>query len=1297
MRYTIFTLMMGLVVCFTTQAQYHENFDNGIPVSWTKTYLLNNVPNTNPQAVPQWEDVPSNFQALICQGNGAAYVGRQNIGQGNITQSWLISPQIEIPTNGRLQFTALQTLGADFGTIYQVRVSTLGVSVTDFDAPILSLSENELSTVNTCKIHGIDPIIDLSAYAGQHVHIAFIKIDSQPSVGVNADRWILDDVRVYAQCNTPTNLNATTDNTTANLTWEANGTNSWQVVLVEGQNSPSDNMIDYTVNTNELLITDLTQNTHYTVYIRANCAGSESQWSEAYSFLTKNCDTQSCTYTFLLNDFYGDGWNGNTLSVLQDGIEIAVLTMTYGESAQFEISLCHGKNLSLFWNNDGEFHHEVSFSVLNPYNELVMEKPKNEGIPGTEVFNGTVNCTPPTCPNVSNVEIVSFNNTEAILQWTELGNATSWEVIVQPVGTGMPSTTTPIIANTIPFTVQNLNSLTQYEVFVRPICTNETSQWIGGNSFTTMLCHPDNQCVYNFKMTSLSSAGWGSNVMHVIQNNQVLHVLSLEHSDNQTLQLPLCQGMPFSIFWVDQGWAGSIVGLEVTDTTDAIIFSKPFGQGVKGTTIFELENTCQPLSCPNPQQIVFSNITQNSMTISWTEMGDANLWEYVLIPANTNLTPGIPFTQTITNTVTVNNLLPSTNYMLYLRSVCDLDDVSNIITANQTTIPTPPIVVNTTQYTVPELVTEVLFNSSCANIENISWRTGTNFDSENGIGYFEKAESSFGFLNGVVLSTGDVMNVPGPKTDSNSSGSTSWEGDDDLLALVPNNITNSQLYNATVLEFDFTAVSDRLSFDFIFASDEYGEYQCFYSDIFAFLLTDTQTNTTTNLAVIPNTDIPISATTIRSYLYNNNCVSENEEYFDVFYDGISYASFSAPINFSGSVVPLTASATLVPNRKYHIKLAIADFDDSIRDSAVFILGGSFNVGEVFLGEDLLITTNNALCVEQDYTIIAQIPNNTIDYQISWYHNGNLLTGENSPSLSITQAGAYSIELYAQGSTCVISDTINVEYYPDLNTTIQNPKDISICSQGTIFDLSENTSHILNTTSNPEIYTISYHTSVSDAEHYINPIANPEAFDGQTGQTIWVRISQDNNPCVLIKSFILLLQNPSQAQTNFSYQQSLYCSSGQNPVIVLSNNFTHGGIFSITPNVSGFDSTSGAIDLSLIPQGTYTITYTVADTDCIAGNSSSFMLDIVENCLIPRGISPNDDGYNDTFDLSFIHIKQLYIYNRYGKEVYSQSDYTNHWKGQDNKGRMLPDGTYYYVIEKTNGENLSGWVYKNGAY
>jgi len=82
------------------------------------------------------------------------------------------------------------------------------------------------------------------------------------------------------------------------------------------------------------------------------------------------------------------------------------------------------------------------------------------------------------------------------------------------------------------------------------------------------------------------------------------------------------------------------------------------------------------------------------------------------------------------------------------------------------------------------------------------------------------------------------------------------------------------------------------------------------------------------------------------------------------------------------------------------------------------------------------------------------------------------------------------------------------------------------------------------------------------------------------------------------------------------------------------------------------------------------------------------------CDIPRGISPNGDTKNDSFDLSNYSVNKLEIFNRYGLKVYSKENYKKEWTGTTDSGQELPDGTYYYVVELTSGDSKTGWVYIN---
>ena len=98
--------------------------------------------------------------------------------------------------------------------------------------------------------------------------------------------------------------------------------------------------------------------------------------------------------------------------------------------------------------------------------------------------------------------------------------------------------------------------------------------------------------------------------------------------------------------------------------------------------------------------------------------------------------------------------------------------------------------------------------------------------------------------------------------------------------------------------------------------------------------------------------------------------------------------------------------------------------------------------------------------------------------------------------------------------------------------------------------------------------------------------------------------------------------------------------------------------------------------------------------------------LVENCppLVPQGFSPNDDGYNDWFNIQGLYdifeAHKLLIYNRYGTLIFEGNNQEK-WFGRSNRGlnsqgKLLPVGTYFYVLQLNdpNYSPMTGWVYLN---
>ena len=103
----------------------------------------------------------------------------------------------------------------------------------------------------------------------------------------------------------------------------------------------------------------------------------------------------------------------------------------------------------------------------------------------------------------------------------------------------------------------------------------------------------------------------------------------------------------------------------------------------------------------------------------------------------------------------------------------------------------------------------------------------------------------------------------------------------------------------------------------------------------------------------------------------------------------------------------------------------------------------------------------------------------------------------------------------------------------------------------------------------------------------------------------------------------------------------------------------------------------------------------------------FQFDLtIENCPpeIPDGFSPNDDTYNDWFNIQGLYDifteHELQIYNRFGDIIF-EGDNDKPWYGKINRGlnshgNIAPVGTYYYILNLNdpNYRPMVGWVYVN---
>ena len=192
-----------------------------------------------------------------------------------------------------------------------------------------------------------------------------------------------------------------------------------------------------------------------------------------------------------------------------------------------------------------------------------------------------------------------------------------------------------------------------------------------------------------------------------------------------------------------------------------------------------------------------------------------------------------------------------------------------------------------------------------------------------------------------------------------------------------NAITGGTATNGSIIEFDFVPTGDTLSFNYIFASLEYTSYTCSnFNDAFGFFISGPgingpYSNNAINIATVPGTSVPVAINTVNSGVPSGGnpapCAAadpnwqNNSIYFTTTYNPTFTATTGLP-SFNGGTVVLAATADLVCNDTFHIKLAIANDFDTALDSGVFLEANSFTSNVVNIDIQAGATTSDTTLV-----------------------------------------------------------------------------------------------------------------------------------------------------------------------------------------------------------------------------------------------------------------------------------------------------------------------------------------------
>lgn len=283
------------------------------------------------------------------------------------------------------------------------------------------------------------------------------------------------------------------------------------------------------------------------------------------------------------------------------------------------------------------------------------------------------------------------------------------------------------------------------------------------------------------------------------------------------------------------------------------------------------------------------------------------------------------------------------------------------------------------------------------------------------IGQFTYVGSYLGISNGIVMTTGTVFNNgEGPQGPNDEPGAGTTPNSGGSSALLNSILGENNTFNAAILQFDFTAVGDIVSFNYIFGSEEYLEYvDGGYNDIFGLFISGPGISGNQNIAKLPNQ-------TVVSIDNVNNV--DNSAYYVDNGDGneAPYNSNSQYIQYDGYTRVLTATSPVQCGQTYHLTIAIADVGDEILDSGIFLEAQSltseapteisFESSENFFGDPFIIAEG---CTSGEFTFSRTNTEDPLSIPV-------LLSGTAQSGSDYSSTIPASLDLAAGQSTAVFS-------------------------------------------------------------------------------------------------------------------------------------------------------------------------------------------------------------------------------------------------------------------------------------
>lgn len=1249
-------------------------------------------------------------------------------------QHWLISPTITIKENQRLRYYYKASEYEGYEEDLKVWLSTTGPAISGFTNLLFNTGNNRIINNQVYK----EMVINLPAGITGNINIGFqipAKVTGQfyDRQTMFIDNVIIEDIPA---CPTPYNIEiANILDTTFDISWNGDSAQTkWEVLVVPyGTVNPFQNINPanvHVVTSNSATITGLTAATAYQVYIRPICSATlNGEWSEVKQVVTRCSLEDLCEYTITLHS--GDenyGGVGGPINVIQNGVIIQSLTFPSGgwtelmEPLDYTVFLCNGVEFTLNWASVGwapDQYPDAYVKVTNSAGEEVWKSELGIGVPKTDIYKGLPICGPVTCPQPKDLKV----SETGVLSWTPGGSETKWEVYVQPYKLGaLPRSGTAVA--TTSYTLQSTDfikeDLNAYEYFVKAVCDDGSSNWSGPVAFvrndaaskaTIAPVNAGETCTTALEgLSFLGSTPSAEPMACAITNNggdvwaeftatSTTHSIELgefsgRHFDAGFAQLPK---IVMTLYKVNADESLQEIGCSdnnvmYTMYSSEVVVGERYKVRLTNTNtlpstytfnmcITTIANPCR-VNAPNYSfekpglvtgflvaNMIFDNVIpgwRSNMTYSnalffWNAENDFSK------PYD-----GGQFIQLATDyseSGDPDEVLHDPNDLVNVRGEYQDFDTSEITQFDYSFAHKRRPSVRNDQpgtrivqlFAGPVNGPFTLVTEEASNDTNWSVAVGKyNVPAgQNKTRFLFRVKNNFGTIvldaaNFIpfndILTADHGVECASPQTELKAEGLGKWTADDSNPARVILSDANNK--NTNVSGFNTPGT-------YIF------HWKTRYCE-------DSVTITYTGIS-----DVPVVTTPVE-YCVNAVAVPLTVTPSSTY----TFKWYTEEVGGTGTTTAPTPATTTAGTTSYYVANVDADGCEGPRSEIKVVVNPLIDAVTTFNYDAPIYCTNAA------NPVITLATNFTTGGTFTATPGGLVIDATTGAINSAASAlGTYRVT-YTVDEGCTSGESfVDVTISDNITPIVAFTYETSYCS-----DVTTAAPQLTTGFTTGGVFTATGGLSINAATGEINLAGSTPG-----SYTVTYTIAQDAATCNsggTSSATFNVAGNLETVITEDCKEQQLWLHAGakdgefDETVTYTWKNENGATLATDTAdfNVSAYYANNPNLKLPIV------FTVTAGFGECMF--NTEFKVDNIL-CLIPRGISPNGDGDNDSFDLSTMGVNEITIFNRYGLELYHfKGAYTNQWHGQDKSNNDIPDGTYFYSIHKTEGAAVTGWVYIN---